>query len=433
MAIDYDSATGVFTKMGRVIRVHDILESFELNEFATRVAALDSHLVLGIEKDQTAKSYMLQLVESFKSSMSRFREQTSQLVADLLAGELIEEEKFHTSEIQECITFVNRCLIRDDVKVTHNDITLTPSGVTAPSQESIAPTVMIDRNIAGYHAFPEEIAHVGTFKVTCEEITNVGRESYSVRGTENIRVSGPGDVNYEKWGEQLSILSQDSQSSENILKNGSFLNRSGANYFPDNWELVLGTWGTHILINTSSPVLRRVNTLEFAGVSHIKQMIPASNLILGQLYVLFFYIRRSAAGALGDLTVWLGDSSLVIPAVAIPSASWEWGSVWLGMIGTQDELNSQVVSFDRSGVGLTGSFYVSDITLLPLPRISNKGISLIIYNKADYPDVGESFTFAIANSHGGRFQTFFGRYFNRSLMSDTMSGGGTVITNSLCE
>lgn len=212
----------------------------------------------------------------------------------------------------------------------------------------------------------------------------------------------------------------------NIVQNGDF--ESFTSNAPDNWTIVAGTAGTHIVEETTlADVYHGENALRFDGDGaqtsiEIKYPISPAQVIGGKRYAVALRLKGSATIAAGAVLITFegtGYTALTAEKIAIAA----------GSIPTAYTLESffvnmpEVIPSDfRLVIRWSGTptaakkLWIDDLALGPVSYGGGVGAVIVRGNEPFARD--DSYTSAISNNDAGLFQAFFRQNFGVQLPSD---------------
>lgn len=426
MAIDYDSGSGLFDKLGPVVSLVNALDTFETStsagNFEKEWQDLETLLEDSKLYDAQAKTILLQKKDAIKKVMWSAKQQIANLTPNLMASEMVDAEYLDSSEINFMLGKLKEFLVRDDTGLDVGTLGYTDNSGSYTSTGDIQLYVSVrDNNApvdtsAGY-------AGVKNNNVSVEVIDQTQyKEKVRVWGNEKYNSGSPDFFNVGLVG-TYPVIYSDSQ--ECIIKNGSFDSVISGRI--TQWILASGAWDTDV-IHDPTNYYTEGNSLKFSDDAKISQTIPVNRLKPYTKYILVFMVKKTVTGPDGTLTAaieGLGASlSLSVENIA---TTWTPYSI---IFNTPASPTDYIVSFDRAGF-VDSTVWIDDVIIIPMTPVSGGYLSItasrpVVSNYAN-PIIGDYYQVDFENDGAGKFRTFFVRFYDFVLPSY----GSSTIDDSL--
>lgn len=452
MAIDYVSGSGLFDKLGKLIKwinsLTTALTSGFLDYYTDYVNILDE------ETDQSFVGAVTTGRDSARTTCAGFIQTALGQVTNLLNKEIVPAEGLGSTLSQaDAITKLRFLMGRDAVAVLKN--TVSVSGATASAAHetgsntgngTVALTVQGLLTPMATDGTPATIAtevNRTTTHDAAEDNQFVIPDSYELRCTQDAGSVSAGSEIFTLMGSQLpsnvydydwkhagtpgtyTILSSTSSTSI-VGEDGGFETIDTGT--PNGWTISVGTPNTHFIAYTSA-VYRGAQALRVvADASTSPAMLYDVTLNPGTKYLIAVAYKRLVAG--------VGTCTLTLELITASGAT---GPTWTPSSSEKATVN--VTGTDGSYTRIYAWVNTPDI----LPSATQLKVSLLKGSGGTYPDVAidevlccaitptadglyvapmagsanpivdDRWTFSTSNNFAGLFQSFFGRFFKRRL------------------
>lgn len=424
MAIDYDSGSGLFDKIGPVVAIVNLLDTFETSTSAGNLQKELSDIESALETDKTgdveALTLLLRKWDNYRQTLHSMKVLIASLTEPLLASEIVSAENLHSDDLQSMLTRLVELLIRDGRKVTSNTVssTTTPDSPTPTGTFKFYSSVKDNNATADGSAQSRGDVKPNTYRLVCVNTDIPNQAVFSVRGN-GPAVTDRGDPLWYRTGELGQISLKDPMTSDNLISNGGFENLS--QNLLTGWSVYSGTWNTDIKRDTSDK-FRGIASLSFLGDAAIIQTLPASLFRRGGKYALVYSAKKSST-ADGSFVIFGGATSTVDISASIFTTSWATQTaLFFNVPDNPTDLN---VYLSRSNSS-AGTLWIDDVAIFPVDEFG--GLSLIGIPGQTDPEVDDSWKSVVTNGFAGKFQTFFSRFFDTLLPS---YGANSEISDAL--
>jgi len=432
MAIDYDSGAGLFDKLGKVVKVANLLETFETSTSAGNLEKefqdLEAELEETKEFDQVAITRLYDNWKTIKQSIWSMKTRITALVHPFLQSEMVSQENLGKDDLAFLLEHLNFAMRRDSEDVDGEPFTVTfADGSPTPPSDILFQYVNMDGTnrdaTAGYRI---QTLKDNYYQVECVDETK-GSEKFRLIG--DIKPTGGlGDPTWQGQGDIGTFQLRNIDSTLNFIKNGGFETFIEGNY-PTDWVTSFAS------INTLQHSGSRC--LEFNANGTIKQTISKSKFKVGSAYVLLFFARKSVgADGVYSYNLYQGGTSYAAggPTNVSTLSSASFGNpIALKFFVTERLLLDLVLTIEKSGA-TGGSMYVDTVALYEFDKTID-GLRMVFFQDVGTaPLLDEQYTLdvvrTLTSSTGARFAAFFARYFNFHIPNDISAVES--ISDALC-
>ncbi len=440
MAIDY---TNLFTDIGKMLKYLNVYRGYSSTSLASDFDAISA--TLGGNDRYDILSGLPEQYSGFKDSAMGW----SQALANRIESRLTNFETV-VSQLpisnQSSISDVLYELINDMVNESESvdASTVTVGSATAAGTNNGDAEILTTKKMDGYSSprkgFPahpkylnvdSEIAPTSeTITITCTADGQSGgavdRESFSIIGAPegfqqfDWRSEGSGT------GPQITV-----GNGSGMLSNPDFETFTVANT-PDNWTIVDGTVGTHILKETSN-VKRGTAALKYVGDGSqaqikITQALTVSSLNPMRSYCIALWVRGHASiTGTSALTIQLegtdytaSSSEKISMNAAALAAQTSYGIEYF-FVSLPVEIPTDLKLVITVSGTLTNSTNICFDGLMMVPTIWHGGVGYAIAAGAEPSTKNDRYTVAVSNNNAGIFQTLMRQRFGVQLPSNTSS------------
>lgn len=432
MAVDLDSGTGLFDRLGRLGHVLNLCDAFfsgasagnipvELNDLLVKYDG-SSNEVRGAVSALTQTLINWQLnQESFYSDLQRTAQQTLVEMVDA-------DDPLPVRDVYHALFRLIEQMNASSDTVDANEPTISVAAAAGNTGTATVFASLTDgKGRTMQNAFAEDII------LTVESDSVARGESILVESEEDQALG----VNNPNWpdgsGSQDSITVID-PSSDGVLINGDFESFTGSN--PDSWDVS----GSAIHGPETTTVHLGSKAIKFTGngaaTANIFQEI--TGLESNTNYILAFSYYLAVLPAAGSLRISIKDSGgtiLTSHTVTLSSAtagSWQ-------EVATAFRLSSPIPDPIRFHIEVLGPLsntrvlIVDDVCFGVEPtQLYEGGPFLAVVGGTDTLAVGDNWKVTVANDRRGAFQTLFARLFEEpSLFLPSATGGSETINDSL--
>lgn len=428
MAIDYNSGSGIFDKLGVLINVINMFETFETGTLQTKLTALYGKLETTNDFDDQARRLFYQIDAEEKGALRSWKSDMLSLVQPLLTQELNEAETYFSQDINDLLKYLIFCMKRDAASVDGSTITLTGPSAGSPSPTGNF-TLVVSKyypTVQGADSSSQEngIIWQNSYRVICTDISTSGAEIFRVEG--DLPLGGRNHPNWQNAG-NCGILRMVSSVSNTLLTNGGFetLNAT-ANSFA-NWTLTTGTYTTDI-VRDATPY-RGTYGCKFVNSAKLTQSLATYTLKPWTKYLITYKAKKSAAGSDGTLKVGFTGTSGLYDQKTVNTdltTSYALYSYWFNTGANPTAITDFII--ERSG-STTANVYIDEVTLTEVPLVHGLGMA-VVAGSTDAA-IDDFWTVTPTNNGEGTFMKFFGRWFDTLLPGNT--AGGETIADSLAE
>ena len=468
MAIDWDSGAGLLDKLGGIVAAATACDT--AGGSTGWIGRLDDAIALLTES--TDQSFLPSVLANRDADRQALASQLQTVLTDvvnLLNQEIVPAEGLAAAlTIDEALLAMRYYMGRDAIAFLENTVALSASTATAANQigggtntgnGTVALTVAGTRANVTTNGTPAVVAsnpNLYTTHDAAQKNQGVIPDSYELRcvadagtvsaGSERLQLQGSAlpiskyDHDWQHADDlgNLTILSSTSGQSK-VGTDGGFEVISSNT--PNGWTLVTGTAGVNFLeytaaVGRGSKAMRMV-----ADASTSPQMTHSVTLNPGKKYLIGILYKRLVAG--------VGTCTFTLELAKASGATGSWTP------SSSEKTTVNVTGTDGSYVRMYAWVNTPDI----LPSATVIQLTLLKGSGGTYPDIAidevicceitptddglyvapmagttdpvlnDRWTFSVTNDHAGKFQTFFGRFFDfvmPSTGSGTSTGNGKV-------
>lgn len=413
MAIDYDSGSGVFDKLGALVKAWQIFETYEAGTLQTKLDNIDGVLETVNEYDDKARIQFNNLSESLKGYFRSWKISALDLVYYILKQELSEAEHFYTDDLTAMLNYLIFCMNRDSENVLQNTVTLT-----GPSSGSPSPTgsfsVLASKylpTVQGADSSSQEsgAAWANNYKIVCTNNSAPHAEIFSVQGD---LIKG-GKEHPEWYNAGLAGYTRLISSVGNtLLPNGGFESDDYSGTGFTNWDIDAGVWNTDLGKETSvvylgSAALKLICTGTDTTITH---SFPTDFLKPYTKYLVTVKAKRTAS-ADGTLNVGFTGTTGFFVSKTVSSGLTTSYALNSAFFNTGAD-PGDITDFKITLTGATNTsevVYVDEVCLTKVDMFH--GIGIAVVGGDTQPAIDDRWTLGVANNYTGKFQTFFARNF----------------------
>lgn len=483
MAVDYDSGNGLFDKLGKLVHVVAVIDTFEGTTVPIEYDEFED--MLG-DEDKAYLGDLITLKNSWLSTLPTWKSSLIAYVTNLLNTELVVPEGLGAEmSLTEALEFLRFCLGRDQHGVLRsNDAAGTTylhsvatgnaneiEGDAGAENEEVGADVLatcqgILRNVvdppagvietlkADTHPAAQFSEHMrdDDYVLECTADRDTGGaaagETLTLHGTQPSP-DGVYDYDWQPAG-VVGALQVSSSNYNTQVSNGGFENLTGDTF--TNWVFETGVWATHWFQDVS--FYRGDQTLRIKCPAASPDPLWISQVITGlqerRKYLVAFMIKRGAVQHAGTTVevrlegLLAGDRwgqgygtdpqhasekfSIAHDAAgltAVYQRKWFW-------INTPDNMPETVqlkIELTGGGDATVPEVYIDEIVIVD-PYVTADGIYLAALAGSTDMTKWDKWTFDAVNTHTGLFQKFFGRFFNYPMPS-LETGDANLIADAL--
>lgn len=437
MAIDYDSGSGLFDKVGVVVSLTNALETFETStssgNLEKEMQDLEAKLDDTKQFDRIARDLMYQKWSGYKSALDQMKVQLTELTRLFMASEICTQEGFPDEDLTSLAHCLARAMNRDAETINATDATIA---VTPTSTFEDVAMLVCDDAIA--HPNPDGDAAGNQWKLTkvfpdvltarAVDVSQLYAERLSLSGTVARPVSSP---DWARFGDLGQITVFRFQDPRNLIVDPGFqaLSVSGV---PTRWDNYLGAQGTEWVAGPHSNSFDGPNALEFVDVAGFLQRIPRTKL---KPFTAYFVAISGYRKNSGDGTVVITVGDYLTQAQDITLGGFAVSNIASWFMYTDAYVEDLVVTIERESA-TTGEFVLSNVGIFEVPLIPGLGHLACIH----YPDPNNNYKMSpiVLNDYAtilpsvsayGTFAKYFGRFVGVEL--PTVAGGVETISDTL--
>lgn len=446
MALTYDGAGGLFTRLGKVFGAMATLISQQ--------TAIDTEVDDVLDQLNDERGWGLPLQENlptyraaFASPMSDLRTVAEQILIEQVHAEMPLPEK----TVDQALRNLRTLMIDDSETVDATTVSISATGVTG-----IVGTGSMLVNLVNPDGESWQNARAETLYATCItdaqiNVDQTGRELWRLRGTvpaDNLAYDWPlGSGVDVQFNTTSAADDAGTTAGVNTLTNSDFETFTVANT-PDSWTIVAGVAGTTIF-SVSTPA-RGVRALEFRGnagltLTKIKQTFGSASGTLARLkphtrYAISFWARRNGAVADGVVRVSVQDGSGSIigssnVSVTISGLTTSYALTTLVFTTPYDvPTTHELVVELTTALTDTTSLYVDDLCVTEMYQAQPGSFYfLIIAGPVDFV-IDDRWSIPVVNNNEGAFVRYFDLAFQmkeKGLLLPSAGGGAETIDDAL--
>lgn len=419
MAITLTSTNGLFTRLGKILQVADVIK--------THQGTLNTEIQDAIDEFSKADLYMVDALVGSNSSAQRsaatylntLRQACEQTVIEMVNADNPQPDKSLRTALVELIAQMDTASASVDGETTSASDS-AGSGNTGTGE--------LETSLKSWQGDALQNVRAEDIVLTCiRDSSNAGvtagREFFSVKGEAPVT-----DITSADWpggsGINATIRVTDpaedagSGPGRNLLTNSDFEDFTVANT-PDNWTIVNGTVGTHIL-EENSTVFKGSSALEIRSTSSTLAKIKQTVTLKPQTqYLLSFKLDVESGISTGTLKVNVKDSASVINGGAAEVSvdlSGPTAGTWVHHATTfvtpaSVKAPEIAVEWTAADVGIKSAF-VDHLVLCEMQQFGGDGGPYIaIINGDEDFVIDDTFTISVTNNRAGEFAEWFDRFF----------------------
>jgi len=382
-------------------------------------------------------------------------------VGNLLAHFITVLEGYHSRDIDFLFDLLEDRMTLDSESVLENGMTLgTPSYGRESGTKNTDPDhgdnscvgnfTLLRTSSSGkghWDDYTNEYIFTQALRVVCTSGVNEGADdgdqSFEVVGQEPPAAgvyAGEDTDDVKLWQRQGTVgsLTMLGDNSGNILDNGGFEDWTADE--PDDWDVDAGTGGTDFEENTDDEY-RGDSCLEIdcdtdngAKVVTLSQTI-ADSVEAERTYVLCVRMKKGAGMNDADSVIIKPQGTGYTPDAA-ETISKTGATLTTSYVlyhcffNTPEQIPADFeIEIETSTVGTGLELFIDELCLMEVSKLRGLGLVVVAGDDEAYAD--DMVTMTVTNDYAGKFQTFVGRFFNRSLVSD--SSGNNTINENLCD
>lgn len=442
MAIDLDSGTGLFDRLGKIGHALNVLNAFvggnsagnlptEVNDILAEYDGAANAVRRSIEN-------LLEGLQSHQDASDSFRSILSAAAADTLIEMADADDPLASRDVPTALDELIQQMESASETVRRNFISDTITAAAGNDGNGVLIASIQDgRGRQFQNARQEDIVATVTSAVAAKA------ESWTVRGEED-RATNLLSHHYPSGsGADETITSRDPET-DGALTNGGF-NVFTTN-LPNSWTASTGTPGTHFEEETTE-VRSGAKSLQLnnngSTVIDLRQDLSNAGLVSHTNYPIHVAAKRSGTISAGSLVIDLWDGSAVIQdesgnnnslsitGSGIDNADFE---VFTAVFRLPDPLPAQIFIRLRTSPAMTNAttVWVDELCLgSAMQSLYVGGPEIAIYAGDVRFGVDDSFNVAMGNDGAGDFQTLFYRLFQEPLKLLPSVASGETILDSL--
>lgn len=443
MAIDYDSGSGLFDKLGPVVSMVNAIEAWQTTNSSGNLegdmTTLEGKLEEAKDYDRLAKQLLLSKWANYKTTLDNMKVRYTELTRLLMASEMCIQETMSSASLPDLLNYLKFAMIRDDRSVPDNTITNL-----AGTLDGVVTTVCLQASIYGTDQPTDTDSQVlgqiyaDTLHVEVTDVTTPGREKVRVFGTNPLSSNNPGHPKYEYSGVILSSYDIREYNKNNLLKNGD-LTQVDAQGRLTNWTASIGAWGGVFTIGVGTDgyaISPQVLNIGFSTEAKLTQELPRTLFKPNTKYLMVFAynLPDGAASTDGDLEYGVDISSSTNGTFDI-SLGVDLRAVYF-LFNTQDQVTNCTAYLQRTGA-TQGIVQLLGIAIYEMSLTTSGWMCILNTPDIDLPNIVrptalgipvDQIPFIYTNDHGGKFMTYFARYMNFLL---PIRSGASEISDAL--
>lgn len=424
MSLTYTGGSGLFDKLGVLIRVIDIIEAFETGTLATKQANILAEIETTNEYDDAARRVFYSLADSQTKTLRAWKQDLLALVQPIITQAMHDEETFFSQNLTDLLNYLKFCMIRDSKTVDQSETTLTgPAAGGSPTGNFSVVASKYASTVQGADASSQQnFCWSNTFRIVCINNANSGGETFRVEG--DLPLNGRTHPSYMNAG-NAGTLQAISSKSNTLLANGGFEEANSDNSSFQSWTLNTGTWATDV-VRHATPY-RGSYAIQFNASGKITQTLAVDTLKPWTKYLVTVKAKK-ANSADGTVNVGFTGTTGFYWTLSAASLTTSYAH-YHTFFNTGADPGAIVDFIVELTSNTTGEVYIDEVTLTPVTIIRGTGIA-VIAGSTD-PALDDYWTLTVANGKEGTFMNFFGRWFDFLLPGVT--GAAENIADSLAE
>lgn len=433
MAVDLDSGSGLFDRLGALGYVLEICDQFYAGNSSGDVSKeLNDFLV----KYDASSNDIRSVVGGIPAALKLFQSTQETIYSELFFAaqntiiEMVDaDDPLGNRDIQSALERLISQMQASSDTVDANEPSSSTTAASGNSGTAVVLVTLTDENgLTLENVYDEDIVITVTDDLTDrgETVSIVGEDSNSIAKTSCRWPNGSGSET------SLTVVDP---SNDGVLLNGGFESWTSSN--PDNWDV------------TGSTVHSRETTTVHIGSSSLKitgngsatpdlfQDMSDLGLRSNTNYLVAFSYYLSANPAAGSLKVSISDGSSTLVSKTIDLTSATTGA-WQ-RVADCFRLTSPLPAIIEFHVEVLGPLTNSSTVLIDdvcfgteMTQLYNGGPFIAIVGTDDRLAIDDSWTIAVTNDARGKFQTLFARMFDRpELLLPSATGGSETIGDAL--
>lgn len=312
MAIDYNSGAGLFDKVGTVVALTNLLETWQTSVAAgnleKEMSDLESELEDSKQFDAVAKQMLLEKWLNYKNQLNQAKVSLVELSRLLIASETVGQDYFPESSGPEMAELLRQAMVRDGYKVTANS-TGAPTSFSITGF-AIASTDKSTRQGPNVVASMEDDGTLknDTLRIKVVDVTTSFAEKINFAGTEIGDASSPGHPEWKnRLGDLGTVTVYRYRDNRNFIQDPGFSDIAPTGTL-NKWVVLSGTLNTHYSVGPSVYSFDGPNALSFLQNASFNQTIPRSKFKPFTMYLLRIE-GTTTNSADGTLTVAINNPS----------------------------------------------------------------------------------------------------------------------------
>lgn len=445
MALTYDGANGLFTRLGKLFGMVDAVRAHQLD--------LKSRLEALMAEYSDADMHMIaQLVANIEIRLT----QTAGILTDLQRAcvDTVVETCYDDSlvstrgvlperNLEQALLYLQREMVDDTETV--NRTTISKAAVATGASNTGNGTLIFSELVPlAYSAGGTQYPHIRSERIEVRCIQDAqdgsirsGEELFEVRGWAsfpNLDYRFPAGSGTRMRMPCVHAGVDAGARYENLLRNSTF--EAFTSNLPDGWTASVGTAGTHFG-STSSPVYRGSTALKLIGdgsnLTKLRQQLGTNDgtpatIVADRLYLLTCVARVNAGASAGVLRISLEDAAGTEISGTASTQSYTVGTSY-NRISVAFRAPLALPSTVYAVIELTtalnsgGEWYIDEMVLCEMRQIAAGGTGMVVLAGSTNWVVNDSLRLLATNNAEGDFNAAFDRLFD-------MYGLGIVLPNS---
>ena len=433
--------TGLFNQLGKIVKWINLLDAAEKSALTDPLLALDASFVRGIPEQMEMASQFASTSSRWYSSLRSYKNNIKALVTGVLRYHLsvFGPDTSNMSE-SELLDLLHEAMIADVQTINASTLAIGLPTVTTTRRDGTAN--LGNASLQGQFSFipPGVVAHFEGFWADVYEALCTSGYAETTSNLNTLQVANTDEPQADKefssksgsaffpYGDMTSLTVQDETTA--ISANGGFEEFDVVGN-PSDWEV--GAWAGAPTSVPISPTDYSQESVVFYRDSYSLKVVPAPatkaihqvvQVSSGNTYALFMRVRKAATGTSFNLTASVITSNAVaLGTLTVLDSDLAAADTWYAKavffrVSPAVDLTEVFLNFNWAGSW--SSVYIDDLFLLPVTQ--SNGIDLVAVAGTLPLYKNDRLTFTTTNNYAGVFQTFFGRFFQRSLPSNNAAG-----------
>jgi len=453
MALVYDGSNGLFTRLGKIIYLMDLVRGYqstivtEIGDIKAEYTGTTAYMVAALGDAEAQAKSLDPLLRSLQASAAETL--IEMCYAEATAGNA---NAMLNKSTQDALVWLIKQMKTDSETIERNTVgkgTLTADGTNNGNGTVVSlletPNILLG-NSANWPNIRAEVLDIRCISDAQNGAIARGSEIFQIRGQpafETLDRRFPAGSGRSIQAVALCATVDSGPRYQNILTNSDF--ETQTSNVPDNFTVSSGTAGTDFLTETTaSNVYRGASSIKAAATGttwKIRQQLGAGAGTVGKLtpdrpYVIAFAAKKDAS-ATGTIRVSVQDGSGNILGGGTFAATAAHGALTTSFsLVTATVFAPRVIPTDtylvvETTVGVaTAAMYIDEVIIAEMVQLAPGSQYLAILSGSSDFDADDNFSYTFTNTGNGAFAVAFDRLFDMYgiglCLPDAASPGETI-------